>query len=169
MQTCVSSSGGGGASSGAVEPGYPWPDCPFSDGIADVDPQSPYPFCQPDASSAYELFCARQDASHGYMNWHADGNGTTSSYCEEWVDCNACMCSIECRNHPDYFVACPEPPSGDAVATCWSWNQPTDTGACLLDCGNGETCPSGMECVDNLEAGMRVCAWLTHGDRCERP
>lgn len=165
----------GESSSDADEPGSTaapddaWSDCPFADGVAVVDPQAAYPFCQPDVPTAYELYCAPYDLGHGYWNWHADTDGVTSSYCEEQSDCNACLCSVSCRNDPDDFVACSDPPSGNAMPTCFTWNGPDSDGQCLLDCGNGETCPDGMQCVDNLEAGMRVCAWMTQGDRCERP
>lgn len=169
-----SSDGESGESSPSDDPAPTTPsdassECPFADGVAVVDPNAAYPFCQPDAPEAFTFYCARQPSSHGFWLWHADANGVTSRYCEGGDDCNACNCSVECRNDPDDLLACPDPPSGNALPTCFTWNGPDSDGQCFLDCGDGEACPDGMQCVDNLEAGMRVCSWITQDDRCERP
>lgn len=49
---------------------------------------------------------------------------------------------------------CPEPPpGGDAPVTCLDANN-DDVDDCRIDCSNGETCPTGMECFSD-----EICVW----------
>ena len=159
-----SDSGSGSDPVSVPDPDPAWPECPFESGVAIVDPESPYPFCQQDGPSAYELYCDRQPNGHGYWNWHVHPGGQTSEFCGD-VECNACACMVSCRDQGEELIPCPQPTSGTAQPACFKWNGPESTGQCLLDCGNGEACPDGMQCVHNLEAAMFVCAWMTTGDR----
>ena len=151
------------ADSSVGDPPPLWDECPFPDGVGVHDPEGPYPFCQPDARSGWEFWCAPQSNGHGYMNWHADPGGQ-STYCAAGAfECNACMCRIGCD--PGETSSCPEPTSGTALPVCDSLSG----GTCILDCADGQSCPDGMQCVHNLELVTFVCAWTSQGERCERP
>jgi hypothetical protein len=132
------------------------PECPFED--VEPDPSAPYPFCQWEGSGGYRRYCPRDERGHGYQIWHA--NKGDSEYCDEDTECNACVCYDSCRSDAD----CPRPESGDATAECLILS--TGPTQCFLTCDDFERCPTGMECVDNLEFGHFVCVWITRGDRC---
>ena len=64
-------------------------------------------------------------------------------------------CSDPCTGD----LSCPAPASGNAVQACQQ-----DVGLCILLCGEGVTCPSGMECaflddLIQLGSGAEVCTW----------
>lgn len=134
------------------------PECPLTEGSA-RDPTAPYPFCQHEGPDGYLAYCPMSLRSHGYLTWHATKGD--SEYCSETVACNSCVCSATCASHGD----CPRPGSGSASPECLVL--PGGASQCWLLCDEGERCPDGMACVDNLEFGHFVCAWVSHGDRCE--
>lgn len=130
------------------------PECPFRGDLA-YDATDPYPYCQRTEGMAFLDFCPPGPTTWGASFWHAERR--ESRYCDGG-DCNACMCSIDC----DVDADCPAPTSGTADASClWPG------GYCFLTCDNGELCPEGMYCVNHLEYEHFVCAWISHGDRCE--
>jgi len=114
-----------------------------------------YPYCRWEGGMGFESFCAPSYDGWGYLNWHTDADG--SSYCSNDDSCNTCSCYVGCSYDPDKPIACPQPESGTAQAECLG--APTTTGTCMLTCDHGETCPTGMRCVDMNEFGRRVCAW----------
>jgi hypothetical protein len=90
------------------------------------------------------------------MNWHVEGS--TSSYCGDPKDCNACLCAVSCRDAStgeEDPSKCPVPPSGTAAPECLQ-----DQAFCYLTCDAGEICPDGMSCVHTLEIWRFVCAWV---------
>ena len=136
-------------------------ECPFDDPSLSYDPTDPYPFCQFELDSGWELYCPEIPERWGYMNWRSEGLG--SRLCDGTLeDCNACVCSSVCGSSSD----CPSPTSGTARAECMTWSPAETRGECLLGCEGGAVCPDGMQCVDNLEFGRRICAWVVSGNRC---
>lgn len=134
------------------------PECPIAEPI-EPDLSAPYPFCQWRSPDGYLRYCPMDERSHGYLNWHA--NKGDSEYCSGGVECNSCVCSDTCRGDSD----CPRPESGSARPECLTL--PGGISQCFLTCDDFERCPNGMSCVDMLEFDHFVCAWVTHGDRCE--
>lgn len=59
-------------------------------------------------------------------------------------------CTIYCNTDDE----CPLPSSGEATRLC----SPGGGYICTLDCANGRTCPSGMQCV-NVGGGEMRCGW----------
>jgi hypothetical protein len=57
---------------------------------------------------------------------------------------------------------CPDPPDGDAMPICIDVNDGMgggNTSYCALDCSGGETCPTGLSCVDETDANgaIKIC------------
>ena len=64
-------------------------------------------------------------------------------------------CSARCQGSAS---DCPPPPSGNAVPMC-QFQGPLGFN-CILTCGNGETCPDGMNCSGSgLPGGTDACGW----------
>lgn len=57
------------------------------------------------------------------------------------------VCGRACADVCDCWAA---PADGDAPVTCKSLVT-GDDGTCVLDCSGGQTCPSGMSCLDSLD------------------
>lgn len=73
-------------------------------------------------------------------------------HCYGFVGPMFSVCSQMCVDDAE----CPQPASGDAPAVCAG----PGGDECVLDCGGGETCPDGMECVQVGAGGMIArCAW----------
>lgn len=105
----------------------------------------------------------------GYIcAWPASDGGAPYGDCINDDPDDACgatqQCVLDDEEAPTYGVCaelgcedvsnCPTPPgTGDAILTCAPLvdGQPN---ACYLDCSNGEACPEGMVCFDELS-----CAW----------
>jgi hypothetical protein len=157
--TAAGGSGGasnGGASSGGATNG--------ASGGAPSAELSPYGYCRWAGADGYEPYCAPTYMGHGYSNWHVEGD--TSSYCSNGPDCNACLCFLSCgpimNDQSEWMdIACPEPTSGSASAECLG--PPNSNKSCWVTCDHGEQCPDGMRCVDMLELGRDVCAWVNDG------
>lgn len=88
------------------------------------------------------------------------GGGAGGSYepcmgdmdCDMGLVCNMFLgyCSINCMGDD---MACPAPPQGDSQPIC---SNMSDT--CLLPCGDGETCPDGMNCeMVGGGGGFQLC------------
>jgi hypothetical protein len=125
--------------------------------MPDVRPgyDAPYPYCEWNDGD-YEPFCPPTTDAHGFSNWHVEDG--TSSYCGDPQECNACLCSVSCRDEStdeEDPANCPMPPSGTAAPECFF-----DQAFCFLTCDDGETCPDGMRCVHLLEIERFVCAWV---------
>ena len=58
-----------------------------------------------------------------------------------------------CSDRCDFDQDCPAPADGTAVQAC------DDNGLCVLLCGQGLACPTGMSCVEDIFEGSFVCAW----------
>ncbi len=63
------------------------------------------------------------------------------------------ICTLDCTQDTD----CPPPPSGSATATCEMPRMGDPW--CALPCSNGESCPSGMDCVP-IVPGFALCMWV---------
>jgi hypothetical protein len=60
------------------------------------------------------------------------------------TECAWGYCAPRCREVGE----CPQPGSGNAVLTCQQATCVDDVcGTCRLSCGDGETCPNGMQCA----------------------
>jgi hypothetical protein len=68
--------------------------------------------------------------------------------CYDFIQ-NFTVCTSPCGDATD----CATPATGDATVVCAG--QGGDQ--CLLDCGNGETCPDGMECQSIM--AFDRCVW----------
>lgn len=67
-------------------------------------------------------------------------------------DCvDVCFCHLQCETPAD----CPVPATGNPTLEC---ERVIDGGSCVLSCANGETCPDGMYCDDELYPG--TCMWF---------
>jgi hypothetical protein len=65
--------------------------------------------------------------------------------------CSAQTCAINCD--------CPPPPAtGNAVVTCGSITFGDSDNDCYLSCANNETCPDGMECLNDGSGDPLLCA-----------
>jgi hypothetical protein len=124
----------------------------------------PYRYCQWGDSIDPSTVCL--PVATAISIWRADR--FTSSVCDDddRASCNACLCAVQCESDDD---CSPGLRGSDAVHRCLGSALPGVVGPkkCLLTCDGGETCPSGMQCVHIWEYGHRVCAWISHGDRCE--
>jgi hypothetical protein len=62
------------------------------------------------------------------------------------------VCAKRCDDICDCWAA---PATGDAAVSCVALVNGDPTKTCVLDCSSGETCPTGMECLDSLS----ICVW----------
>jgi len=80
---------------------------------------------------------------------------------EDTETCNSdCSCLLECRSASD----CPVPETGTAVATCGRLGDGHGPDACILPCGDGEACPTGMSCQEGMSPEGPICVWHIDGE-----
>lgn len=75
--------------------------------------------------------------------------------CRDASASGAAYCSPPCSQGAQM---CPAAPTGSAIPTC-QFMGPLGF-ACILDCGQGASCPDGMECISGPFAATPTCTWI---------
>ena len=96
--------------------------------------------------------CPPDDAEPNYPWCSGGANDDCRQSFGGGNDCvELCFCEDPCDAPAD----CPVPETGTATVECTDTF--ADQASCMLSCANGETCPNGMYCADELFPGY--CMW----------
>lgn len=97
------------------------------------------------------LQCPPEDAEPNY-EWCSSEVDTCGKAFGGGNDCvDLCFCEESCSDASE----CPTPQTGNAAVVCGDDAAGPDV--CLLSCADGQTCPNGMICDDELYPGL--CLW----------
>lgn len=125
-----------------VSDAEPAPVCPLSAEVP-YDSEQPYAFCQVPVQGTRD-FCGNQKQT----TWEPP-------HTKDCFNCDSCVCQAPCIRDSD----CASGETGDAAPTCVE-------GACMLVCGDDETCPDGMTCSFNREHRASFCGWRSGNGGC---
>ena len=118
----------------------------------------PPPMELPAIADCIDAECAEACAPGGTGTTGGNMGGGTYDMCMGDMDCPMdapCnmfigYCSVMCNGDDNN---CPAPPDGDITPTCSNFSD-----QCILPCGNGGQCPTGMSC-QQVGGGNNLCVF----------
>lgn len=121
-----------------------------TDADSTADPSSGVPGCEQVVPGEWNRCWTGASYDGSLCNWTGDPAGPHASCLVAALVENGSVCAIEgCVDRCDCFAP---PSTGTATVECMEGIIQDDT-ACVLYCGDGQTCPDGMVC------GYQICVW----------